>query len=313
MPDNETPPIPVPASAGADATADDNRRGAAWMAWSVVTAAGMTFAVRGASEELTSTLIVMQRAVGGLALCLIAAALVPRLRARLRFSAPWLHIWRGSLIGVSTMMGFYTLTVLPLAMATVLFFSAPIFATVLAIPLQGERIGIRRGLAILAGFCGVLIVVRPGAAPVSYAVVAALGSSFLFALALMSSRSISNKDGPFAAYISSVVMTIIVTAPFGLPEWRLPESGYGWMTLALVVVFSLSRNIGDLQAYRYAEAAVLAPLAYTRLILIAAGAYVLFDEVPDTFTWIGGAVIVAAALYIAHRERLVKMRARAER
>ena len=302
MPDNETAP--------AQATLNDNRRGAAWMAWSVVTAAGMTFAVRGASGELSSTLIVMQRAIGGLALCLIAAALIPQLRARLRFSAPWLHVWRGSLIGVSTMMGFYTLTVLPLAMATVLFFSAPIFATLLAIPLQGERVGIRRALAILAGFGGVLIVVRPGAEPISFAIVAALGSSFLFALALMSSRSISNKDGPFAAYISSVVMTIIVTAPFGLPEWRLPESGLGWLALGLVVIFSLSRNIGDLQAYRYAEAAVLAPLAYTRLILIAVGAYLLFEEVPDAYTWVGGAVIVAAALYIARRERLVKMRAR---
>ena len=299
MPDNETPIT-------AENDLRDNRRGAAWMGFSVVTAAAMTLAVRGASGELSSTLIVMQRAIGGLALCLIAAALIPRLRARLRFSAPWLHVWRGSLIGVSTMMGFYTITVIPLATATVLFFSAPIFATLLAIPLQGERVGVRRGLAILAGFCGVLIVVRPGAAPVSLAVFAALGSSFLFALALMSARRISNADGPFAAYVSSVVMTILVTAPFAVPQWRLPASDWGWIALGLVVVFSLSRNIGDLQAYRYAEAAVLAPLAYTRLILIAIGGYVFFDERPDAFTWIGGGVIIAAALYIARRERVLR-------
>ena len=298
MPDNEAPLRSEPLN--------DNARGAAWMAMSVVTAAGMTFAVRGASAELSSTLIVMQRAIGGLALCLIAALLIPALRRRLTFSAPLLHIWRGGLIGVSTMLGFYTLTVIPLATATVLFFSAPIFATLLAVPLHGERIGVRRGAAILVGFCGVLIVMRPGAEPISFAVVAALASSFLFALALMSSRRISNEDGPFAAYISSVVMTIIVTAPIGLSEWTLPISDFGWMALGLVVVFSLSRNIGDLQAYRYAEAAVLAPLAYTRLILIAIGAYILFDEVPDVYTWIGGAVIIGSALYIARREQLLK-------
>lgn len=300
MPDNETPLRSEPES--------ENARGAAWMALSIITAAGMTFAVRGASGELTSTLIVMQRAIGGLALCLIAALLIPPLRAQLRFSAPWLHIWRGGLIGFSTMLGFYTLTVIPLATATVLFFSAPIFATLLAVPILGERIGLRRGVAILVGFSGVLIVMRPGVEPISFAVVAAIGSSFLFALALMSSRRISNEDGPFSAYISSVVMTIIVTSPVAVPEWRLPVSDYGWIALGLVVVFSLSRNIGDLQAYRYAEAAVLAPLAYTRIILIAIGAYVLFDEVPDLYTWIGGAVIVASALYIARRERLLKQR-----
>ena len=303
MPDNETDPI--------TAVSSDNRLGMGWMAFSVVTAAAMTMAVRGASAELSSTLIVMQRAIGGLALCMIAALLIPSLRARLQFTAWRLHVWRGSLIGVSTMMGFYTITQIPLATATVLFFSAPIFATLLAIPIQGERVGPRRLAAIALGFGGVLIVVRPGTEAVSLAVFTALGSSFLFALALITSRRLTNADGPFAAYVSSAAMSILVTAPFALPVWQVPETDWGWVALAMVVVFSLSRNIGDLQAYRYAEAAVLAPLAYTRLILIAAGAYVFFGEVPDVWTWIGGAVIVAAALYIAHRERQLRASRRA--
>lgn len=298
MPDNETAPIV--------AVTSDNRLGMGWMAFSVVTAAAMTLAVRGAAAELSSTLIVMQRAIGGLALCMIAALLIPSLQARLRFTAWRLHVWRGSLIGVSTMMGFYTITQIPLATATVLFFSAPIFATLLAIPIQGEKVGPRRIAAIAVGFGGVLIVVRPGTEAVSLAVLAALGSSFLFALALITSRRLSNADGPFAAYVSSAAMTVLVTSPFALPEWRVPETDWGWIALGMVVIFSLSRNIADLQAYRYAEAAVLAPLAYTRLILIAAGAYVFFSEVPDIWTWIGGAVIIAAALYIAHRERRLR-------
>ncbi len=299
MPDSVTAPL-------SETIDRENRRGALWMAFSVLTAAGMTLSVRFASGEIPASVIVLHRALGGLALCGLAVLLIPRLRAQLRFSAPRLHIWRGAVLGVSTQMGFYTISELPLAMATVLFFSAPIFATLLSIPLHGQRVGMRRGLAIAAGFLGVLIVVRPGGAPMSLAVLSAIGSSFLFALALVSSRSIGNQDGPFAAYVSSAVMSLLVAAPLGITHWTTPSAASGWIALALVIVFSLARNIADLQAYRYAEAAVLAPLAYTRLILIALGAFLLFSEVPDLYTWVGGAVIVGAALYIARRERLLK-------
>lgn len=284
----------------------DDRTGAAWMMLSVVTAAFMTISVRWASEELDSRVIVGLRAVGGLGLAALAWTAFARLRRSVRFSAPWLHIWRGGLIGVSTHLGFYTITQIPLATATVLFFTAPIFATLLAIPMQGERVGARRGAAIAAGFGGVLIVLRPGAIPFDLAMVAALISSMLFALALLSSRGLANKDGPFSAYISSAFMTVIVSVPLAAPVFALPISAFGWIALVVVVVASIARNIGDIQAYRYADASVLAPLTYTRLILIAVAAYAFFDETPDAFTITGGVVIVGAALYIARRERLVK-------
>lgn len=315
MPAPETLLPAPPLSTAEMARERDNARGAAWMLMSVVTASVMTLAVRWSSEEMDSRMIVMLRSVGGLGLAMIAFALVPRLRGALRITAPWLHVWRGGLIGVSTQLGFYTITQLPLATATVLFFTAPIFTTLLAIPLQGETVGLRRALAIGAGFLGVLIVMRPAAAGAAegfdFAMLTALASSLLFALALLSSRGLANRDGPFAAYVSSVVMTIIVSVPIAAPVWSagaplLPVSAIGWSALGLVVVTSLARNIGDLQAYRWAEASVLAPLAYLRLILIAGAGYVFFSETPDAWTVTGGAVIVAAALYIAHRERLVR-------
>lgn len=287
----------------------ENRAGASWMIMSVLTASVMTLSVRWAGEELDSRVIVLLRSLGGLALALVALAAIPRLKGGLRFSAPWLHIWRGGLIGVSTNLGFWTITQIPLATATVLFFTAPIFTTILAIPLQKERVGPRRAAAIAAGFLGVLIVARPGAGALHPAILAALASSVLFALALMSSRGLANRDGPFAAYVSSAAMTILVSAPLAAPVWSLPASALGWTALGLVVVASLARNIGDLQAYRLAEAAVLAPLAYLRLIFIAAGGYLLFGETPDVWTVAGGTIIVGSALYIARRERLLKRRA----
>lgn len=288
--------------------AQDNASGAVWMLMSVATAAVMTIAVRWSSEELASSLIVFLRSVGGLALALAAFLVFPALRGQMRFSAPLLHIWRGSLIGVSTQMGFFAISQIPLATATVLFFSAPMFAALIAIPLHKERIGIRRGGAIAVGFLGVLVVLRPGVVPLDLAVLAAIGSSFLFALALLSSRGLANQDGPFAAYLSSAVVTIVVSAPLAVPNWALPDASFGWFALGLVVVMSLARNIGDLQAYRLAEASVLAPLAYLRLILIGFAGFVLFDETPDQFTLLGAVLIVGAAFYIAQRERLLKAR-----
>ncbi|MEM7545541.1 MAG: DMT family transporter, partial [Pseudomonadota bacterium] len=245
-PESTTPPASVPSDG------NDNAAGAAWLMMSVVTAACMTIAVRWSSEELSSSLIVFLRSVGGLVLALTAFSVVRRLRGQMRFSAPLLHVWRGGLIGISTQLGFYTISQIPLATATVLFFSAPIFAALIAIPLHGEKVGLRRGGAIATGFAGVLLVMRPGIIPFDWAMLSAIASSFLFALALLSSRNLANRDGPFAAYLSSAVMTIIVSAPLALPAWSLPASSFGWFALGLVVVMSLARNIGDLQAYRLA-------------------------------------------------------------
>jgi drug/metabolite transporter (DMT)-like permease len=192
---------------------------------------------------------------------------------------------------------------MPLATATVLFFSAPIFATILAIPVLGERPGPRRIAAVAAGFVGVMIVLRPGAVPLTWAMGAALGSSMCFAIVLLMSRKMANEDGPLATYVSSAVMTFLISLPIVGTAWEVPYSTVGWVALGILVVSSMVRNIADIQAYRMAEASFLAPLAYTRLVFIAVGAYILFDETPDTAALIGGIVIMGAALYIARRER----------
>ncbi|MEM7269602.1 MAG: DMT family transporter [Pseudomonadota bacterium] len=272
------------------------------MAVSIVTASVMTLAARASYAEIDSSMLVMLRAIGGLGLTALALGVWPS--GPIRFSQPWLHIARGAMVGASTHLGFYTISVIPLATATVLFFSAPIFTTLFAPLVLGERVGPRRWAAVLFGFLGVLIVVRPGVIPLNFAVAAALTSSALFAAVLLMSRRIASKDGPWATYISSTVVTIVLSLPLTVPEWHMPVSMAGWTALSLVALSSMIRNIADIRAYSLAEASFLAPLAYTRLILIAAGAYLLFGEQPDVCTWIGGAVIIGAALYIANRERL---------
>ncbi len=280
----------------------NNLSGAWWMMLSVVTASIMTLGARGVYVELDSRMLVILRALGGIALVGLAMGLTPRRVGAIRFSSPWLHVVRGAMVGCSTHLGFYAIGQMPLATATVLFFSAPIWTTLFAPMVLGERVGPRRWAAVLVGFAGVLIVVRPGSLEIGPPVFAALGSSALFAAVLLMSRKVANRDGPWATYLSSVAVTVALSVPVTVPIWHLPATSYGWLLLAVVTLSSMIRNIADIQAYRVADASFLGPLSYLRLIIIAIAAYFWFGEVPDAYTWGGGAVIIAAALYIAQRE-----------
>ncbi|MHA1127948.1 MAG: DMT family transporter [Alphaproteobacteria bacterium] len=173
-----------------------------WMLISVVGASAMTIAVRQASLSLDSRMIVLFRAGISTIFILIAIGMFAKLRGKMRFTRPWLHLFRGSLIAVSTQLGFYTIAHIPIATATVLFFMGPIFATVLSSVVHSEHVGPRRWAAVAAGFIGAVIVLRPGFSEFHPAMLAALGSSLLFALALTLSRHLALADGPLSMYLA---------------------------------------------------------------------------------------------------------------
>ncbi len=302
------PPIPLPGPGGPSAgpTASgpvrDNYRAIIWALISVIGASAMSLAVRGVVLEIDSRMVVMFRA-GVTSLVLLALIIAwPRMRRNLRFSRPGLHLLRGGLIGVSTNLGFYTLAHIPLATATVLFFTAPIFATILGAVVHGERVGPRRIAAVIAGVIGALVILRPGFEAFHPAMLTALGSSALFSVALTLSRDLANADGALSTYFSSVVITVLVTLPVVVPVWEYPDTPILWFAMAIVVAMSALRGVADIQAYRYGEAAILAPIAYLRLVLIGVGAWLLFAETIDAATWVGAAIIISATLYIALRE-----------
>lgn len=302
------PPTPMPGPGGPTAApiepapVQDNLRGIIWALVSVVGASMMSLAVRGVALEVDSRMVVMFRAGISTLIMVAAIILVSRLRKDLRFSRPWLHLLRGLLIGVSTNLGFYTLVHIPLATATVLFFTAPIFATILGAVIHGERVGPRRIAASAAGFVGALVILRPGLEAFHPAMVTALGSSALFAVALTLSRGLANADGALSTYFSSVVITVLVTLPIAVPVWEYPTAPVTWFAVGVLVITSALRGIADIQAYRYGEAAILAPIAYLRLVLIGVGAWLLFGEGIDVPTGIGAVIIIGSTLYIARRE-----------
>lgn len=303
MPHPIPPALAKPLAAPAAQPDADNAAGALWMGLSVAAATVMTLAVKELAGDLDSRMIVFLRSAGILLLVVPLLAWGP-FRARMRFSKPRLHLQRGALIAVSTQLGFYGLSELPVSTATVLNFTAPIFATLLAAPINGEKVGPRRWAAVGMGFLGALIILRPGVDGFHPAMLASIASSLLFALALALSRGVATADGPLSSFVSSIVMTGVFALPLAIPVWGVPQGGGHWWVLLALVAASSARSVGDLQAYRLGEAAPMGVLSYSRLIFIGAAAYVIFDERPDLWTLVGGAVIIGSSFYIAHRERL---------
>jgi drug/metabolite transporter (DMT)-like permease len=160
--------------------------------------------------------------------------------------------------------------------------------------------------AIVGGFAGVLIILRPGFDALELGLVTAIGSSMTFATALTMSRNLSNADGPISTYFSSVVIMVIVSIPIAAPAMTIPSLNITWIAVLTLVITSTTRGISDIEAYRHADAALLTPITYLRIVLIGLAAFFFFDETPDIPTLLGATVIITATLYIAKRERNLK-------
>jgi len=137
----------------------------------------------------------------------------------------------------------------------------------------------------------------------------AMGSSICFASALTMSRNLAQADGPLSTYFSSIVITTLITIPIVGTDLSLPQMSVSWIALILVSLTSMVRGIADIEAYRHAEAGILAPVAYLRLVFIGVGAYFMFGEKPDWQTLLGALIIIGSSLYIAQREAALKKRA----
>jgi len=286
----------------------ENWRGMVWAFIAVLSASAMSIAVRGASLEIDTRLIVLHRFAVGVLILLVIAAVSPKIRGDIRFTDPKGHIIRGVLIGISTLGGFYALANIELAAATVLFGLAPIFAVLISV-VMGQPIGIRRIMAIVAGFVGAIIIIDPRL-ELELGMLSALGSAFFFGMALAMSRGLAQRDGTFSTLLSSAFLTMIVAAIASIPVFAWPTGASLWFWLWILIIAGLIRQFADIEAYKHAEAAVLAPIFYLRLIFISIGGYLLFNEIPRLNTWIGAAIVISATFYMAYRERQLEKQAK---
>jgi S-adenosylmethionine uptake transporter len=205
-----------------------------------------------------------------------------------------------AMVGSGT-LGFYGFSVLPMAQVYTMLFSAPLIVTILSVPMLGERVGLHRGLAVLAGMAGVLVVLRPGVEPVSLGHAASLGAAVFVALAALIARKIGAQERSALLMVTPLLLTVLVLGalmPFVYVPVSLPDLGL----MAVVAILSFAAGLLLLIAYRKSEAALVAPMQYSQILWAGVYGYLLFDEMPDRWTLGGSALIIASGLYIVFRE-----------
>lgn len=212
------------------------------------------------------------------------------------------HMVRAGLNVVAMLMFFYALSITPLAVVQALSFTAPLFATVMAVFLLGEKVRLRRWMAIIVGFTGVLIILRPGAQPIETGALLVLGSASIWALTMIVIKRLSNTDSPLTitAYVT-IFLTVLSLGP-ALFFWKWPEGlQWGWLLFAALV-----GTLGQLllaKAFAYAETSIVLPFDFAKIIWSAGLGYLFFGEYVSLYTWLGAAVIFSGACYVAIRER----------
>ena len=223
--------------------------------------------------------------------------------ASISIKRPRLHILRGIISGIGTLMWSSALAVLPVGEAVALNFTAPLFATMLAPFVLHEVVRARRWFACVLGFAGVLIMLRPGLEVISVGALLSIGSAATIACNMLIIRIISQEDNARTVVFTFSVFTSVVTLLPALFVWETPS----WEMLIALVLCGFLATLAHLlltRAMSIAEMSAIAPLDFVRLLFAAGIGFIWFSEVPDIWTALGAIVITGSAVYIARREAL---------
>ncbi|WP_163557698.1 DMT family transporter [Halomonas sp. NO4] len=222
---------------------------------------------------------------------------------------PGVHLMRG-LIYTGTMGCFVLgLTLLPLAEATAIAFAAPLFVTLLSVPLLGERVDGQVLAASLLGFVGVLVIVRPGGESFHPGALAMLGAAVFYALLMITSRRYGGREHLWAMVFYMNLVPLVITA-LSLPlVWQPPHPGHWWGFLA-AGVFGVGATACITLAFRFAPAAIAAPFDYTAMLWAVLLGWWFWGEMPDFWVFVGSAVIIGSGLAIAYHDRRTTLKRR---
>ncbi len=261
--------------------------------------AAMTLTIRLLSDDFHAFEIAFFR--NFFALVLIIPFIRPIRLAAFRARRPGTIFICAALHVIGMLSFFYAVAFMPLAELTALTFSKPLFMTVGAVIFLHEVVRARRWTAVAIGFLGVIVIVQPGGSAFHPAALLIIGSTVLFSgISLIMKRLSAAEDSITIVLYQNLFLTLLSLAP-ALFVWRTPLLSE-WPVLMLLGVFGIAAWIFFIQAIRLADASAVAPFEFTKLPMIAVFAYLMFGEIPSVWTWIGGAIICASTVYIAHRE-----------
>ena len=214
---------------------------------------------------------------------------------------PKLQLIRGFILAFSTLCFFYSISVISLPKALTLAFVAPITCTALSPIFLNEKVGIRRWSAVLVGFLGTLIVIRPGFIDVNLATLAALACGICYGFYLVITRKLSTSDNSLLTLLFTGVVGLAIISLFVPSVWVNPTLNQ-WIMMAIIGLIASVAHLFIILSLKYADASKLAPLGYTEIITNIIISYYFFHELPDNWTYLGLFVIVLSGLYISRRE-----------
>jgi len=215
---------------------------------------------------------------------------------------PWIQLARGFAVAGSAVVFMAGLGRMPIADATAIQFISPLLITAFSIPFLGERVGPSRWIAVIVGFIGIVIIVRPGSDAFQLGALLPLFSAVLWAIGMVLTRRIKNAESALTTLgISTLVAIAVLTAilPF---VWSPLTVRAALLLLAMGLISILGQYLMIL-GYSRRPASVLAPLSYTQMVWSTISGLVIFGAIPGLSTWIGGAIVVASGLYVLRREQ----------
>jgi drug/metabolite transporter (DMT)-like permease len=265
----------------------------------------LLFSIMGAlvkllGQRLDSSQIAFFRCFFGFIAILPFALLKPG-RHAFRTTHFYGHFLRGALGVAAIVAGFYATTRLPLTVSTAISFTSPLFMILTAIFLLGEKVRWRRGLATVAGFIGVLVMVRPDGGTLDLGAMVGLFAAFLGALSTTLIKRLSATEEALTILVYFGLFSSILTAIPAYFVWR-PLTGEELALLALVGALGAVGQLCQVRAFAAGELMAVAPIDYSRLIFAGIIGFLLFAELPDRYTLVGAAIIMGSTLYIACRE-----------
>jgi drug/metabolite transporter (DMT)-like permease len=278
-----------------------NIRGAIWIMLAAFWLTCMAVAIKLAGKTLSPWQIVLVRA--WIALILVSPAIYRQGLGSLRTSRPLIHVMR-SVFGFCGIITFvFAITHLNLALATTLGFTRTLFVIILAILFLGERLNLKRALATLAGFCGVVICTQPGSdGAFDEWMLVGLATAVFAAAVSTSVKNLTRTEAPLTILVwSYVIMGTFAAIPAFL-TWKTPNL-YELAVICLMSCFSALGQTCSVLGLRAGDATAVTPFDYSRLIYATAAGFFIFSEVPKTATLLGALIIVGATLYIALQSR----------
>jgi len=217
-------------------------------------------------------------------------------------SQPKLQIFRGLTLFCANVLFFYSISIISMAKALTLAFVAPLITTALSPIFLNEKVGFRRWSAVIIGFIGSLIVIRPGFIEFNLATIAALGTGFFYGIYLVITRKLHSSDSPLLTLLLTGVVGAII-ASFIVPVVWVNPSINQWSLLALMGIFACLGHLFLILSLKYADASKLAPFGYFEIVTNIMLGYYFFGDFPHYWTWLGLTIIICSGVYISFREK----------